>query len=161
MNWEAIGAIGEILGAIAVLVTLVYLALQIRQNTYQIREAASQDTIHLWNTISQATVSDPNLVEIFLKGQNDLSALNPVERKRYTEYCLMVIRAAWAQDRRVQAGALEFDDLTVVGWLDDWIQANPGFSEIWNETKNHFPVEFQQRVTKAMNKNIQHSANET
>ena len=30
MNWEAIGAIGEILGAFAVVITLLYLALQIR-----------------------------------------------------------------------------------------------------------------------------------
>ncbi len=30
MNWEAIGAIGEIVGALAVIVTLIYLALQIR-----------------------------------------------------------------------------------------------------------------------------------
>jgi hypothetical protein len=33
MNWEAIGAIGEILGALGVIGTLFYLALQIRQNT--------------------------------------------------------------------------------------------------------------------------------
>ena len=30
MNWDAIGAIGQILGAMAVLVTLGYLAVQIR-----------------------------------------------------------------------------------------------------------------------------------
>ena len=33
MNWDAIGAIGEIVGAIAVLATLIYLAIQIRQNS--------------------------------------------------------------------------------------------------------------------------------
>ena len=33
MNWDAIGAIGEIVGATAVVVSLVYLAVQIRQNT--------------------------------------------------------------------------------------------------------------------------------
>ena len=32
MNWEAIGAVGEILSALAVLVTLAYLAIQVRQN---------------------------------------------------------------------------------------------------------------------------------
>ena len=31
MNWEAIGAAGEVLGAVAVLVTLIYLAVQVRQ----------------------------------------------------------------------------------------------------------------------------------
>ena len=33
MNWEAIGAISEIIGAIAVVVTLIYLAVQVRQNS--------------------------------------------------------------------------------------------------------------------------------
>jgi hypothetical protein len=33
MNWEAIGAVGEVLGGLAVLVTLIYLSIQVRQNT--------------------------------------------------------------------------------------------------------------------------------
>ena len=33
MNWEAIGAIGELCGAAGVIVTLVYLSTQIRQNS--------------------------------------------------------------------------------------------------------------------------------
>ena len=39
MNWEALGAIGEIVGAVALVVTLGYLALQIRQNTQVLRSA--------------------------------------------------------------------------------------------------------------------------
>ncbi len=38
MNWEALGAIGETLGALGVIVTLVYLAIQIRQNTQSMHE---------------------------------------------------------------------------------------------------------------------------
>ena len=33
MNWDALGAIAELLGAIAVLMTLVHLTIQLRQNT--------------------------------------------------------------------------------------------------------------------------------
>jgi hypothetical protein len=33
MNWDAIGAIGENVGALAVLATLIYLAVQVRQNS--------------------------------------------------------------------------------------------------------------------------------
>ena len=38
MNWDAIGAIGELLGSVGVLITLVYLAVQIRQNTDSLSE---------------------------------------------------------------------------------------------------------------------------
>jgi hypothetical protein len=37
MNWEAIAATGELIGASAVVVSLIYLAAQIRQNTRQVR----------------------------------------------------------------------------------------------------------------------------
>lgn len=37
MSWNAIGAIGETPGAIAVLVTLIYLSVQLRQDTKAIR----------------------------------------------------------------------------------------------------------------------------
>lgn len=34
MNWEAIGAIAELLGAVGVSLSLVYLAVQVRHNSY-------------------------------------------------------------------------------------------------------------------------------
>lgn len=40
MNWNAIGAIGEILGALAVAISLLYLAVQIRQNSRTVKGAS-------------------------------------------------------------------------------------------------------------------------
>ena len=45
MNWDAIGAVGEVLGALAVVLTLAYLAIQIRQNTAIAKMAAMQNII--------------------------------------------------------------------------------------------------------------------
>ena len=42
MNWEAIGAVGEILGALAVFASLIYLARQIRQNTQMMKSTVRQ-----------------------------------------------------------------------------------------------------------------------
>jgi len=44
MNWEAIGSVGEVLGAIGVIATLAYLAVQVRQNT-QVMKAQTRDSI--------------------------------------------------------------------------------------------------------------------
>jgi hypothetical protein len=38
MNWDAIGAIAELLGAVGVIASLVYLATQIRQSREQMGE---------------------------------------------------------------------------------------------------------------------------
>jgi len=39
MNWDAVGAIAELLGAIGVIASLVYLATQIRQSRDQMQAA--------------------------------------------------------------------------------------------------------------------------
>ena len=48
MSWEAIGAIGEVVGAVAVLVTLIYLAQQIRQNTRSMDESRRLAITQQW-----------------------------------------------------------------------------------------------------------------
>ena len=42
MNWDALSAISEIVGAGAVLVTLIYLTVQMRQNTASVQAATRQ-----------------------------------------------------------------------------------------------------------------------
>jgi len=37
MNWDAIGAFAELLGALAVFITVAFLAVQMRQNTRALR----------------------------------------------------------------------------------------------------------------------------
>ena len=42
MNWEAIGVVAEVVGAAGVIITLVYLAIQIRQNTASTKSLTQQ-----------------------------------------------------------------------------------------------------------------------
>ncbi len=45
MNWDAIGAVSEVAAAIGVVVSLVYLAVQIRENTRSSRSATRQSIV--------------------------------------------------------------------------------------------------------------------
>ena len=66
MNWSAIGAIGEILGALAVFVSLIYLGAQIRANTRQSKAAMASGV-----TVEQSRLLEslgrPDLAEIAVK----------------------------------------------------------------------------------------------
>ena len=49
MNWEALGAIAEMIGGVAVLCTVIYLAIQVRQSTAMSREALLRNqTDRIW-----------------------------------------------------------------------------------------------------------------
>ena len=67
MSWDAIGAVGEILGAIAVLLTLIYLARQIRQSNRVSKFEASRDVMAAFDETTRILASDKELVEAILK----------------------------------------------------------------------------------------------
>jgi len=48
MSWDAVAAMGELIGAVAVVVSVVYLSAQIRANTRATRASASFDATHSW-----------------------------------------------------------------------------------------------------------------
>lgn len=52
MSWEAIGAVGDIVGALAVLVSLLYLAVQVRQNTASIKSSTYQNAVTSLSQVS-------------------------------------------------------------------------------------------------------------
>ena len=72
MNWDAIGAIGEILGAIAVLITLVYLTTQIRQNTAQQKREELVSIQHGQNAVV-AQLQDPRVFGAYVRTADDRS----------------------------------------------------------------------------------------
>lgn len=82
MSWDAISAISDILAALAVVVTLVYLAIQIRQNTSAIRSTTTQAAHDQAAMFYDLIASDSQLGDIFSRGLYDPEALNSAETAR-------------------------------------------------------------------------------
>ena len=92
MNWEALGAIGEIVGAVAVVITIAYLAVQIRQNSRSLRAAAYQDAVRSANDWSSLLVRDPELYALFSRGIGDYSSMSEEELGRFSHLLYMGMR---------------------------------------------------------------------
>ena len=68
MNWDAIGAVGEIVGAIAVVVSLLYLANQIHTSTRAVKQAASREMMdEIFNWYGQLS-SDLSISDLWIRG---------------------------------------------------------------------------------------------
>lgn len=92
MNWQAIGAIGELLGAVAVVGTLAYLAIQIRQHTRAVHSSTFQATTDALNHINMVIASDPDLVRVICSRPRSLDELTPEDRYRYSYILLSLFR---------------------------------------------------------------------
>ena len=82
MNWEALGAIGEIIGAIAVIVTLVYLSIQLKQNTKSINANNHNFVTQGFNQFNLAIFSDPDLARLSREGIFDIEKLSDIDKVR-------------------------------------------------------------------------------
>jgi len=67
MNWDAIGAVGEIIGAAAVVVTLMYLSIQTRQANLLARASAMLQIQNQIATHRGSLAHDADLARILLK----------------------------------------------------------------------------------------------
>ncbi len=82
MSWEAISSIANLIGAAAIVVSLIYLTAQVRTGTHAIRtstrDAAFQSLME-WNYY---VMSDPDLAWIFQTGCRDFQAVDEKARAR-------------------------------------------------------------------------------
>ena len=80
MNWDALGAIAELFGAIAVVATLAYLAKQMRRTNELAKAQALRDWQVEWNLIIRSLGSDRDIASVIQRGLRDYSSLDPEEK---------------------------------------------------------------------------------
>lgn len=83
MNWSEIGSIGEAIGAIGVIGSLIYLALQVRANSKGLITSMRESTFNSLVEWNYHIMSDPDLAWIFQQGCRDFNSLDQKERARY------------------------------------------------------------------------------
>jgi formate/nitrite transporter FocA (FNT family) len=92
MNWEAIAAIGEIVGAIAVVVSLVYLALQIRTQNKQAKLTAIHE-MSREHGIASETMATGSLSNIFVRANKDYQSITEAEAVQLVVFVTGLFRA--------------------------------------------------------------------
>jgi len=90
MNWEAVGALAEAIGVIAIFVSLIYVAVQIRQNTQQVsrsieadRLAAFERNVESGNHFRELLILHPDLLQLLLRGYKSYKNLEASEKVRF------------------------------------------------------------------------------
>ena len=83
MNWDAIGAIGEVLGAVVVVGTLLYLSRQISQQT----AAATTENMSSWlsdyNGLILKVLDDGEVTDVVRRGFANFSAMSGHDQMRF------------------------------------------------------------------------------
>ena len=86
MTLNELGSLGEFISGLAVVVTLIYLALQIRHNTRAVRSSMHQDMVESTLRIAESMSDNPDVGRIVLKANEDYDGLTKEEFVRFEAY---------------------------------------------------------------------------
>jgi hypothetical protein len=92
MNWDAVSAIGQVVGALFVGVTLVYLALQLRQNTAALRASTFLAISSSMGATMEVLATHADLAPLIIKAQSGLDALSDADKVRFGFLMMMTYR---------------------------------------------------------------------
>jgi hypothetical protein len=151
MNWDAIGAIAETLGAVGVIASLVYLAGQIRHSREQMSQNSKQLTASTTAAMFQFRVrpnemiiQDPEVARIYWDGIADRDSLTEEDRRRFDPLIMMLLESSSQQFFFHRQGVLSAEawELSEAGLV--WMLTQPGVRQWWRDWKSVFPTEFRE-----------------
>ena len=145
MNWEAVSGIAEVVGASGVIGSLIYVGLQIRQNTVATQRTNARSTAsdigHVYDSLIDAEVA-----EIFVRGSENLQSLSTVERYRFD---LAMVR--WLQ--AIEQAFLDYREGFYPQEVFDTYRQNipgvlgsPGGAEWWHQRDAWFTSAFREYI---------------
>ena len=142
MNWEMISAVGQMLGAIGVIVSLVYLAIQIRSQKQESRNTAMNALVTHFSDLMRSQAESAELCAIWLRGLNSFEELDATSKLRFGSHLGRQLRAADSLYLHFLDGTLDARlwrgfDRTIAD-----IAAYPGFQEWWPTRKHWYSDEF-------------------
>jgi hypothetical protein len=142
LNWEMINAIGQMLGAVGVIISLIYLAAQIRNQNKESRRVAMNVLTTHWSELTKTLVENPDLAALWLRGLQSFDDLDGPSKLRLSAHLGRFLR---------------FADSLYLGHLDGMLDgrlwrgfertladtaAYPGFQTWWATRKHWHTDEF-------------------
>ena len=142
MTIAELGALGEFVASFGVLITLIYLAIQMRQNTKAVRLSTAHAVTEELQDMFGLLATDEGLCEVFIEAaQNEeLSGVTRVRYNTFTSCLVRVFENAYLQNRDQ---AVNTDHWAGIVRMMIDVTAMPAFASYWEDRKHWFSDDFQ------------------
>jgi hypothetical protein len=130
MNWDAIGAVSELMGALGVIATLLYLSIQVRQNSKMMKANSKQS---ISDASQQLIYKMADEVEVMQKGLFEHESLNPIEYRKLWFLSRAMLRGYEAQIFQHKVGLLDESEWNDLKRVIVESVSYPGFASVWSD----------------------------
>ncbi len=144
MNLEQLADLGEFIGGVAVLATLLYLAAQLRQANRMARLAGSDKFSESWIEVIRDSLAHTDL---YLAGAGRYAELSPKERLQFRWVVGMVFYNLQNFHLKYRNGVMGADEWDQQYQILIWYLAGPGMRDWWEESSSVYSRPFAELVT--------------
>jgi hypothetical protein len=138
---DSLGNLGDFLGGLGVVVTLVYLATQIRQNTDALRRESYQNLLNHYSDLN-TRLADRGFAELLTSTREGITHLDRPDYLRVVNYWLSLLRHYQNGYEQYRAGVLTDTQWEQLSWPIIVVLSSKGFCEFWDARQHHFSAEF-------------------
>ena len=146
MNWQALSSIAEATGVLLVFMSVVYLAIQVRQNTRALKASSHHAITDSFNNTSALVAQDPATARLWRLGSAGLSNLDEDEQVSYAFICIMYMRVMETLYYQRKVGTMEEQLYTTEEHTLHVFFSFPGFREWWNSNPYSFSTEYRDHI---------------
>jgi hypothetical protein len=144
MSFEQISYLAQIVASVAVVASLIFVALQIKQNTAALQRNEHNSTMAQWTVIRMAIAKHRDIADLMTAGLHGESPLDAADQLRLEQ---MLQENAWAAFHiwdRTQRGIFPKGTFAATaGALLSTLLRTPGGESWWRKAKHiGFPPEF-------------------
>ena len=143
MNWDAVGAVAELAGALAVIATLVYLAVQLRQNSALLKSSIATASRESTNQLTGLLASDREALRVFYAGLDGRGQMAELDRQHFDAMVSLYLEALLQSYQQDFVEGLE---------RAHWMIQKPGFVEFWAEYNNLYDPGFTSHINGMMSR---------
>jgi hypothetical protein len=156
MTLQDIASIAEIAGAVAVVISLIYVGLQVRQNTAAVQSATAQAVHDNYAAWYINLSNDPSLNDLVIKGLRDYSVLDQTEKARFIDTFMAF--SSYCQNAFYQWKQGALSPQLWLGWesLIMNLVGTPGGKDFWKERGYTFGSEYRDYIADVIMKKAPH-----
>ncbi|MBI2801598.1 MAG: hypothetical protein HYX63_15230 [Gammaproteobacteria bacterium] len=146
LTLEQIYFLSQIVSATAVVISLLFVGLQLRHNTRALEIAGASDVLHRMSEFTRLLADNGEVAAIFRTGVSDFAALDPVARQRFYTMVGVWLWDCEALVVQMNAGTLSPSVISAkTAQLIDFFSI-PTVAGVWRERRHWFTAELQQFV---------------
>jgi hypothetical protein len=144
MNWDAVGAIAELVAAIGVVASLVYVGFQIRQNTLSVTASAHRAINDKFIRVNEFVGQDAETIKAFLVGRERIEELDEVDRGRFITVMMNILQHFEDVFYQHRKGLLEDQYWERIERMIGFYVTEPGVQAFWNIFRGWSTEDFSQ-----------------